>query len=80
MIYYLGTFYNNAYVCIERNGIGEAVLKFLTEIYEYDNVICVGGQNYGFYSTHKTKEDACLFFKTFLEKNEIVFRESKEVA
>lgn len=70
MICKLGTIYNNAYVCIENNGVSYATLQQLFRIYQYDNIVHLGGNpktSIGIVSSGNRKFEACINFKQFIE-------------
>ena len=70
MICKLGTIYNNAYVCIENNGVSYATIEFLFRTFEYENILHLGGNpktSIGIVSNADRKFEACINFKEFLE-------------
>ena len=70
MICKLGTIYNNAYVCIENNGVSYATLQFLFRTFEYQNILHLGGNpktSIGIVSNANRKFEACINFKQFIQ-------------
>tara|TARA_Y100001972_G_C7644617_1_gene323875 strand:- start:1039 stop:2004 length:966 start_codon:yes stop_codon:yes gene_type:complete len=49
--------YNTAFVCPERNGIGNNLIHFLQEEFEYENLVMDDGREVGILITQKNKEN-----------------------
>lgn len=66
----MGTIYNNAYVCMQNNGVSYATLDYLFRQFEYDNILHLGGNpktSIGIVSSGDRKFDACINFKQFIQ-------------
>lgn len=66
----LALIYNNAYVCIENNGVSYATLDYLFRQFEYGNIVHLGGNprtSIGIVSSGDRKFDACINFKQIIQ-------------
>jgi len=64
----ISKFYNNAQMMIENNGIGEALTQAIWYEYEYDNIINLDPKGLGIRSTTKTKLQANLLLKRYIDE------------
>jgi len=67
----LGYMYNTAPIIMEYNDVGTSTLKYLEEIYEYENIYHDKPTRCGVRSTNKVKRLACANFKILLENSNI---------
>lgn len=67
----LAIMYNNCQVMLETNDVGKTALSFLTKIYQYENIVRIGGKDLGILSNNSVKKNACLFFKRIMEEPQI---------
>jgi hypothetical protein len=87
IIYDVGTKYNDAYVLVEINDIGQQVVDLLHKDLEYDNIFKIEssqkkGQNisaghkksiqFGLRTTTKTKRIGCANLKTLVESDKLI--------
>lgn len=64
--------YNKAYIMVENNDIGEAVVNYLWNTIEYDNLVCYGKKNeVGIRSTKKTKPQAAYLLRDLIETGQL---------
>jgi hypothetical protein len=61
----VGTMFNNVPIFVERNNMGQTVIKFLNQVYEYENIASSSKDEtsqpvLGIYSSNKKKVQACL--------------------
>ena len=63
--------YNTAPIAIESNGIGRSVLDSLVSVYEYDNLVNVGGVREGIESKNSIKSSACRWLRDLLKTPEV---------
>lgn len=76
--------YNNAYILIENNDMGESVSQTLYYEYEYENVLLSKDNEIsmfrgipGFKTTKKSKAVGCNAIKNIVENNKIIIRDSE---
>jgi hypothetical protein len=67
----VGILYNKCPLLIESNNMGNTTIKYLHQIYEYENIASYNQKNLGIHSGVQIKNEACLFFKKILECKEI---------
>lgn len=69
----LGLEYNNAYMMVECNSMGEGVVSDLWFKHQYENMYNYGKKRnqLGIYSSRKTKSDAVLFMKKLVENGNV---------
>lgn len=73
VLYGLATAYNKAWVSLEANGLGRAVIDVLT-LYNYENIVKLGKhKNSGIISHVQIKIKSCLWLKDILYSNNIKF-------
>ena len=65
----ISQFYNEAYMMVENNGIGEAVCNTIWYDFEYDKIANIDKKGLGIRSTTKTKLKANLLVKRYLDNN-----------
>lgn len=55
---------------IEQNGPGLAAMKFFYNSVEYENILHFdpSGRHMGLWASEKTKQNACILFKTYIER------------
>jgi hypothetical protein len=90
IIFNMGKLYNEAYVMIELNDLGEQVATILKYDLDYDNVICMQsagragkrissgfgkGIEYGIRTTTAVKRLGCSMTKLLLEQNKLVLKD-----
>jgi len=79
--------YNNAYVLIESNDLGEAVATSMYMDMEYENLLYSSGhevsfsarENYGLKTTARTKLVGCNTLKSLLESDQLVVGDSDSI-
>lgn len=71
---FMASLYNNAYIAMESNNMGRAVLDTLNMNYNYDNIISYGGKReMGIYSHIQVKGDACRWLRDLTSFDQINF-------
>ena len=68
----VGLTYNNAYIAIEGNGIGRAILDSLIHVLEYDNIVHYGKRETGIWSHTSSKLNACIQTKTIFDSEDSI--------
>ena len=77
----LSYFYNNAYLMVENNADGAAVVTQLHWEYENENLVNSGGKmkDLGIRATKQTKPKAVLFTKRLIEKGDLIIKDQKTI-
>jgi len=75
MAFKLGMYYNEAYMFVENNEIGQEVANMIHFDYEYENIYFEKGNLPGYRTTKKTKRMGCTNLKMLLEKNQLVLND-----
>lgn len=62
--------YGSPNLIIEQNGPGIAALRFFHSTAEYENLLHFdpGGRKMGLWATEKLKQNACILFKTYIQR------------
>ena len=62
--------YHEPALIIEQNGPGIAAMKFFYNSVEYENILHFdpSGRHMGLWASEKTKQNACILFKTYIER------------
>jgi hypothetical protein len=73
--------YHNPGLIIEQNGPGIAALKYFYSKLEYDNLIHFDPRGYktGLWVTPKTKLQACVIFKTFVQRKFLKIKDKETI-
>ena len=74
-----GYHYNTAYVQVERNGLGMALIEQLWEILEYDNLLMDDKGEFGLMLTTKSREVVLTDLEECLRKGKIKINSSRTV-
>lgn len=74
-----GYHYNTAYVQVERNGLGMALIEQLWEILEYDNLIMDDKGEFGVMLTNKTREVLLADLEESIRKGKLKINSSRTV-
>lgn len=96
VVYHTAKLYNNAYVLVEINDIGEQVPYTLIEHFEYDNVLYTenGGRNgkklsagfgaagkdNGIRTTKTVKHTGCSMLKMLVEQNQLIINDKNTIS
>ena len=77
----LSYFYNNAYLMVENNADGAAVVTQLHWEYENENLVNSGGKmkDLGVRATKQTKPKAVLFTKRLIESGDLLIKDQKTI-
>jgi hypothetical protein len=76
----LGTFYNEAYVFIENNEVGQEVANMVNFDCEYENTYFEKGSLAGYRTTKKTKRIGCDNLKLLIEHGKLVIMDFDTIA
>lgn len=62
--------YHDPALIIEQNGPGIAAMSFFYNTVEYENILHFdpSGRHMGLWASEKTKQNACILFKTYIER------------
>lgn len=71
----LGNYYNEAYMFIENNEIGQEVANMVQFDYEYENLYFEKGNLPGYRTTKKTKRIGLTNLKVLLENNKLILND-----
>lgn len=63
--------YNTAYVLPERNGIGNNLIYFLKETFEYENLVMDEGREIGIQITQKNRENLLADMEHYIRNNRV---------
>lgn len=76
----ISKYYNEAMMMIESNGIGEALTNAIWYEYEYDNIANVDTKGLGVFSSTKTKLQANLLLKRYLDNGYLKLYDEQTIA
>lgn len=76
----IGKYYNNAYMFIENNEIGQEVANICQFDFEYENIYFEKGNLPGFRTTKKTKRIGCSNLKLLIENFKIILHDFNTIS
>jgi len=78
----VGKKYNDAYVLVETNDIGEQVVNILNYEYEYENLVSIGGDkkySLGIRTTKSVKALGCSTLRDLLENSKLIIKDKNTI-
>lgn len=79
LIYHITKYYNNAYLFIENNEIGQEIADILFIDYEYENIYFEKKNLPGFRTTKRTKRLGCSNLKTYIEFDKLIINDFETI-